>query len=255
MEHSDDPSLHGWAGTRHASLSLFLALYLMLLAFFIALIAHSTFEEQRSTRALESLNATFQRFASTSLGRFTGDAGVVVAEARAFKRTVGGLFEAAIPAAKVEEIGRGALLEVTVPTESLFEPGLASVRRPHLRLLDRLVAAMGAAPEGYRYIMEFLTASDYSTSEPSGARETLPLDRAGSLARTMVARGAAPDMILAGVSTRDAAGPDEAVFRFSLVEIEAASLDWQGPIAGDGGETGARAGGDDDDRTARPAAE
>ncbi|WP_404384841.1 hypothetical protein [Caenispirillum salinarum] len=252
MEHSDDPTLHGWAGTRHASLSLFLALYLMLLAFFIALIAHSTFEEQRSMRAMDSLNATFQRFGSTALGRFTGDAGTMVAEARAFKTTARGLFEGAIPAAKVEDVGRGRLLDVTVPAESLFEPGLAAVRRPHLRLLDRLVAAMASPPEGYRYIMEFLTASDYSTGETSGARETLALDRAGSLARTMVARGAPPDMIVAGVTTRGAAGPDEAVFRFSLVEAEAADLDWQGPIAGatTGGGTER-----ENDRAARPAAE
>jgi hypothetical protein len=252
MDHPEDPTLHGWAGTRHASLSLFLALYLMLLAFFIALIAHSTFEEKRSIRALESLNATFQRFASSSLGRFTGDAGTVVDEARAFRTTARGLFEAAIPAAKVEDIGRGALLEVTLPTESLFEPGAATVRRAHLRLLDRLVAAMGAPPDGYRYIMEFVTSSDYSTGETARTGETLALARAGSLARTMVARGAAPGLVVAGVTTRDAAGPDEAFFRFSLVEMEGTRLDWSGPIAGAQAPAGAES---VDDRPARPAVE
>lgn len=145
-------------------------------------------------------------------------------------------------------------MEVSVPADSLFEPGLAAVRRPHLRLLDRLVAAMAAPPTGYRYIMEFVTSSDYSTGETALGRETLALARAGSLARTMVARGAPPAAIAAGVVPRDGAGPDTARFRFSLVEARPAELDWQGPIGGDDGKAGARRQ-DGDDHTAQPAAE
>lgn len=204
MEHLQDLARAPQAGKRHMSLSLFLALYLMLLAFFITLISHSSFEPEKSARTIDSLNATFPAATSTSLGRFTGDAGVRVAEARAFLDVAQGMFEAAIPATRVTERASGRLLELTLPEEALFPPGVAEVRRPHLRLLDRIAAGMASAPPGYRYVMEIVTTSDYSGDVlPLGTG--LAMERAGALARAVVERGAPPDAVVTGLVPGDAA--------------------------------------------------
>lgn len=187
------------SGARHASLALFLALYLMLLAFFITLISHSSFEAEKSARTIDSLNARFQASGGTLLGRFTGDAGVVVAEARSFFEAVGTVFETAIPLARVAEPVPGRVLEVTLPAEAIFTPGLAEVRPARRDLLDRVAAAMGGAPPGYRYGMEIVIGSDYPVGDPLPLTETLATARAGALARAAVARGVPAAALAAGV--------------------------------------------------------
>ncbi len=198
MEHIEE--LARQSGKRHTSLSLFLALYLMLLAFFITLLSLSTFEEDRRTRAVESVNAAFNRFETTSLGRFTGDAGIAVQEARALYDDLQGVFEAAIPAVKISHRSQGRVMEVDLPVEALFVPGEGRLRENQLRLLDRIVAGLSSAPRGYRYVMEFVTGSDYPTGELLPLAETLAMVRAGVLARTLVERGAPPATVVVGLS-------------------------------------------------------
>lgn len=234
MEHIDDLAPPTQAGKRHMSLSLFLALYLMLLAFFITLISHSTFEEEKSARTIDSLNATFPAARSTSLGRFTGDAGVRVAEARAFHDVVSGVFEAAIPATRVTERLPGQVLELTMPAAALFRTGMAEIREPHRRLFDRIAAGMAAAPAGYRYVMEIVAGSDYPDGGPYPLGQSLAVERAASVARVMVERGAPADAVVAGLSGDDA---DEDMVRLTFRVVEAArmSLDPGEPIVGSDG--------------------
>lgn len=228
MEHIEDLA-RGDDKRQHASLSLFLALYLMLLAFFITLLSLSTFEEERAARAVDSVNATFSRSETTALGRFTGDAGVAVQEARAWQDTLEGVFEAAIPAVKVTRRSRGRIMELEFPADALFVPGEARVREVHLPLLDRIVAGLSSAPPGYRYVMEFVTGSDYPTGDMMPLGVTPAVERAAVLARTMVERGAAPGGVVTGVSAAEAG---RARMTFTVVE-EAGDADWLGrPLTG-----------------------
>ncbi|GAA0603038.1 hypothetical protein [Caenispirillum bisanense] len=226
MEHIEE--LARQSGKRHTSLSLFLALYLMLLAFFITLLSLSTFEEDRQTRAVDSVNAAFNRFETTSLGRFTGDAGLAVQEARSFHEELEGLFEAAIPAVKITHRSQGRVMEVDLPVEALFVPGEARLREPHLRLLDRIVAGLSTAPRGYRYVMEFVTGSDYPTGELLPLAETLAMARAGVLARTLVERGAPPAAVVVGVSPLEAG---RARMTFTMADEAADRPDLSRPLA------------------------
>lgn len=225
MEHIEE--LARQSGKRHTSLSLFLALYLMLLAFFITLLSLSTFEEDRSARAVDSVNAAFSRFETTTLGRFTGDAGTAVQEARALFDDIEAVFETEIAAAKVTRPGRGRLLQVEMPVDALFAPDSARIREPHLRLIDRIVAGLNSAPRGYRYVMEFVTGSDYPTGGLLPLEETLAVARAGTLARTLVDRGAPAASVAAGIAAEEAG---IARMTFSLVEDAAGRA--TGPLPG-----------------------
>lgn len=243
MEHIEE--LARQSGKRHTSLSLFLALYLMLLAFFITLLSLSHFEEERSARAVDSVNAAFNRFETTSLGLFTGDAGVAVQEARAWYDAVAGVLEAEIPASKITYRSQGRIMEVTLPAEALFVPGESRVRDAHLRLLDRMVAGVNAAPDGYRYVMEFVIGSDYPTGDLLPLGETLAVARAGTLARIMVQRGAPAGSVVVGV----AAGLEGlARMTFTMTEDRGGALDLGRPLAGG-------ADGDDNATATAPAVE
>src|SRR5690606_16970091 len=115
------------------------------------------------------------------------------------------VLQAAIPAARVEVIRPGRLMEANVPVDSLFLPGSAEMRPGQVPLVDRLVAAMSAPPPGMRYEIEFSIGSLAVAGDILPIGETPQVARAGSFARTMILRGAAGDSIVIGTGVSDPA--------------------------------------------------
>lgn len=207
MTEPDDPPTQG-ARVRRTAI-LYLSVFLPLLAFFIFLNSISTLHVVRARAVMDSLSTTFSTLLPNGEREFAAANGNVVA-AREFFDTVEAVFETAIPAAKVRTIQPGRVMQVTLRADSLFLPEKADVRPGQGALLNRLVAALSAAPPGARYEMNFLAGSPAGDGLPIG--EDLAVARAGALAREMLRRGAPPTAIVIGIAPGDGTAA-RAVFR------------------------------------------
>jgi len=185
---------------------LFLALYLLLLAFFIMLTALSSLERQRADAVMDSLTLTFApgraaRETEMGLEDLTGERQA----AEAFIALVTDLFQSAVPAIRVTETIPGLALEVRLRAEALFEPGTDILRRPRRPMLDSVVAALAGAPPGLRFEMAVIAEVAEDQDANGIARlptdgEALPIRRAGAIGRFMNDRGAAQGSVVVGLT-------------------------------------------------------
>lgn len=196
---------HGGNG----SIVLLLSLFLLLLVFFIVLNAQSVQAVSRVKAALGSLERSFHIDPRLRYGDdpFASRAGTVIAVQRL--DGVGDLFASAIAVAKVTTVAPGQLMEVRFAADELFEPGTAVIRRTHQGLIDRVAAALRESREGERVELDALLAlSPAAVAQPPG-----PVERAGALARTLVADGAPADAVTVGIERGE---PGEARLLFSI---------------------------------------
>jgi hypothetical protein len=191
-------------------MTLFLSLYLVVLAFFIVLVSISSPERVKSNAVMDSLTSTFTSILppTTLPTTFAADEGNVIA-IREFQHTLSEMFATRLRVARVEEVRPGRLMRFSLPLEALFRDGQAVVRENRFPLLDRIVAALSSRPPGLRYDMEF-------TVGRSSAGLTAEIERAGAFARQMLARGAPPDSISVAVGPGD---PERASITFYVRSI------------------------------------
>ena len=206
-------SSHGGA---NGSIVLLLSLFLLLLVFFIVLNAQSVQTVSRVKAALGSLEKSFHIDPRLRHGDdpFASRAGTVMAVQRL--DGVGDLFASAIAVAKVTVVAPGQLMEVRLAADELFEPGTATVRRDRQGLIDRVAEALRDSRAGERVELDALLAlSPAATSQPPG-----PIERAGALARTLVAVGAPAEAVTVGIERGE---PGAARLLFSVRSAEEAS--------------------------------
>lgn len=189
-----------------SNIALFLALYLLLLAFFILLNSISRIQEVKSKAVIESVTATFapSRLAGRIVAPPSADMGDVLAIEQAQDR-IGDTVRSLVPAARVEVLAPGRLMEIVLPVAALFVEGETTLRRGRLPFLDRFVAALSAVPPGYVAELEvlFSTGGDSGPGFPVG--QTPELARAGALARGLLARGMPETRLTVGLE-RDEPG-------------------------------------------------
>jgi len=221
----NDPAVVGWDELPRdeqpggeSTVTLFLALYLVVLAFFIVLVSISTPEKVKSKAVMDSLTSVFAPVLPprTSLTAFAADEGDVIA-AREFQRTISDMFATQLRVARVEEVQPGRLMRVSLPVEAMFQSGQAALRENRLSLLDRIVAAISARPPGLRFDMEFVVGRAGAIDGPSFASPTAEINRAGAFARQMLARGAPPDSISVAVGPVD---PGQALITFYVRSLD-----------------------------------
>ncbi len=188
-----------------ASISLFLSLFLLILAFFILLVSISTFEEVKSNAVMDSLSSTFKTVLPVrgDPTEFTAKDGDVFA-AQQFQDQISDIFSTAMQVAKVEIVQPGRQMRASFPVNSMFVPETAEVRPVAIPLLDRIVAALSSSPPGLKFEMEFLTAAGKGEDGMLPVNETLSLSRTGAFAREMVARGLPPSSMAVGIEAADA---------------------------------------------------
>lgn len=197
------------AGLGGANVSLFLSLFLLLLAFFIVLTSLSSHEESKAEAVLRSLEKTFSTSATSRpdpaplQGVYTGARGSFLGEARSFIDEAGAILESEIPAVRIDRPLPGRLMHARLRAAALFEDDGAILRSSRTALIDRLVAALAAAPPGLTFEVEFLVGSDYDSTNNSPSGQTLQMARAGAFARAMVARGAPPASLAVGLEPGD----------------------------------------------------
>ncbi len=193
---------------------LFLSLFLLVLAFFIILVSISTIEDVRSKAVMKSLTSTFADILppSTDLTKLMSKTGEVIG-AEEFQGEIAGLFTTHVRAVKVEVVQPGRAMRLTIPADALFFPDGEQIRPGRRDLLDRLVSSLSGRPEALRFDMQALFGDRYvdGTAMPIG--ETLPMRRAGALARALLGRGVPSDGLSVGLQPGD---PDELVMWFHV---------------------------------------
>ncbi|HYE01433.1 MAG TPA: flagellar motor protein MotB [Alphaproteobacteria bacterium] len=184
-------------GEGDGGIVLYLAVFVLLLAFFILLNAISTFERRKAGAVLDSLKDSFS--AGTLL---TGEGDdrerrEALAEAARAVESVGELFLAAIPVARIEAASEGSGMVVTLPAAEIFEGD--ALRADRGDLLDRVAAALAPRAAGVQVRLEFLAGA------AGGADDTAPLvAMAGTVARDLLERGAQPAPLSVGIERREA---------------------------------------------------
>jgi len=194
------PASGGTAARGPDSISLFLSLFLLVLAFFIILISISTLEDVKSQAVRDSLSSTFRSVLSPSTNptEFTSKDGNILA-GQEFQEQITGIFVTALQVAKVEVVRPGSLMRVKLPISSMFAENDTEIRPVTVPVLDRIVAVLSSRPPGLRFDMEFVIGSPISADKELPVRQTLETQRAGNLAREMARRGVPPDSITVGI--------------------------------------------------------
>lgn len=190
----------------------FADLICLLLSFFVMLVSLSAISETRSKAAIYSLGRAFDVGPGGPAEPFTGSDGETLA-AQQLQGRVGDVFAAVIPAAKVEVVAPGRLMQADFHADALFLEGKAQVRPGQTALFDRLVAAMQAPPPGQRLEMEVTIGTLPIEGGALPIGETPQSARVGAFAREMVARGLAPGALLVGITVGE---PDRVRLTFRL---------------------------------------
>ena len=195
------PSARGDGGK---VMAVFLGLYLLILAFFIILVAISSPEKVKSRAVMDSLTSTFATMfpSSTDLTAFNAREGDIIG-GQQFQAQVSGVFSTALQVAKVRIVQPGRRMRVLLPSNSLFFPGKAEIRPARYPLLDRIVAALSSRPPGLRFDMEFIIESDYAVGKSLPIGQTLEMARAGAFVHEMLSRGVPPDSVSIGIKPGD----------------------------------------------------
>jgi len=225
------PEMAGGPGGS-SSISLFLSLFLLVLAFFIILVSISTVEKVKSDAVKNSLTSTFKAVLtpSTDPTDFTSRDGDILA-GQPFQAEVTGIFATTIQVAKVEIVQPGKLMQIKLPTVAMFVNGKPEIRPVAAPVLDRVVAALSTRPPGLRFDMEFVIGSPYASGSSLPTEQTLQMLRAGSFAREMFRRGVPPDSVAVGL--RPGKTDEVSIWFFMRSESEA-KLPFNFKEAGDG---------------------
>lgn len=187
-----------------SSVALFLALMLLVLAFFIIMVSISQIEIAKSKAALKSIASTFSKVAPTNtqltfVSNSKGDEDV----GQQFQKEVTNIFSTVIQVTSADVIKPGREMRVQLESDVLFEIGKAEVKETNYPFLDRIVATLSARPPGFRFDIEFIIGSYHQVGNVMPESQTLEMSRAGEFARAMLARGVPPDSVTVGINPGD----------------------------------------------------
>ena len=196
-----------------SAVALFLALYLLLLAFFILLNTISTFEEVKTREVQESLSSAFASILppTTSLNPLTSLSGPLV-QARKKQEDLAKLFETEVKVTKVEVVQPGKLMEVVMYTDQLFNPEDIPLRDSQKNFINQLAATMDGAPDGLRYEVELLIGIESDKRGRLSPSQTLAVARAGTFARALETAGAPKGTAYVGLDP--SSDPQLVIFHF-----------------------------------------
>lgn len=169
-----------------------LSVYLLLLAFFVVLNSISHFELARTRAVTGSLNETFSAdgLPSEKTVPLVSTRGDIVADTAALSR-IGHLISTELALVQVQEVMPGRMMEVTLPVESMFYPGLESIDPAHRPLIEKVARALAEQSRGVRYDVDILVAGE------SG--DDMAVGRSAFLASVFVQAGAPKRNVTAGV--------------------------------------------------------
>jgi flagellar motor protein MotB len=131
-----------------SSQTLFLSLFLLILAFFILLNSMSTFEEGRSTEVMESVQLAFPSSVQAQVQEkfLSEDPGQVIGQA--LQAGLGAVFQETLPLVEITVDPTGNPLYITVPAAGVFARTTGSVTPAAEDLARRLGPMLERPPVG-----------------------------------------------------------------------------------------------------------
>ncbi len=167
-----------------STMGLFVALYLILLAFFIVLTAVSQQSASRASAAMESVNTAFKEAGDTRNGsnlkamRSAASDPVLIEIEKAFT--------SAFDVKGQYAVAGGNIYQVKLPLDYLFEPGSYRVRGTIHSTLDELLSLLRTAPTTQKQELTLLFGSGPGMVDRELTRtQEIAVRRAGSFARYM----------------------------------------------------------------------
>lgn len=210
---------HGSTTEVDTTHTLLLALFLVVLAFFIVLVSYSTIDGRRSDAIMGSLTSTFAAHRNGlqqpyQLGSAEGD---VVATDRA-EEQLATLFATRLRLDEVDVKRVGRAVELAMPTDVLFRHGSDVLRQGRLSVLDRLVATVSQrlSSTPYALTLRFERVEPADRALPYGP-DSLVVRRADLIASALVERGLPTNAITIAV---EPAHRDRFVFAFRILYDE-----------------------------------
>lgn len=170
-------------------MGLFVALYLILLAFFIVLTSFSNQAASRSALALESVNQTFKRTSKVTENNAATQSLVPASQDLALRAIQQRFFEELEIEGRFSEAGNGSL-EVRFPQDYLFEPGSLKIRRDVSPFLDQVLAvALDPSNPGSKEIAFMFGSGEGPVARDMTRSQEIAIRRAGELARYLQLSG------------------------------------------------------------------
>jgi len=178
---------------RDNSTIVFLALFLLVLAFFILLTAMSEVNEQSSQDIIQAVKGTFggdrETNLETSRERLDAEAD---AAAELVATELQALFDRDLPGARTTQTDDRVLL-VRFPEYELFSRDRPTVRRNRLPLVQEIARVIAATPPGIDHRLELSLADPAGLPDREAADRDVAVARLGHLAAAFVTEGATPD--------------------------------------------------------------
>lgn len=172
-----------------STLGLFVALYLILLAFFIILTSVSQQSVDKVSAAMDSVNTVFNE----SRGDVEPDSylsDLALASADPVLVAIQSSFVAEFDIPGKFDVSDGYIYQVQLPVTYLYEPGSYLVRSSIHPVIDQILQSLKDAPYGSRQQMVLLFGKGLGTTDGELTRsQQIAVRRAGSFARYVEERG------------------------------------------------------------------
>jgi len=205
------------------AVATYVSLFLLLFVFFIVLVSISAVQRPRARAVIDSVDAAFGHLPS-ALGLIEPPEAPrpETVSVEGFARDVTGLLTGFAPLARSNLAApSGSFLEISLPEDSVFEPGSATPRTEVLPTLDRLSLMLQhrAPGPGIRMTWRAMVPGD---APPGGAAERLAGLRAATVAARLYAEGCPGDSL--AISVDRGGGP--------TIRLDFAAIDGDEPDAG-----------------------
>ena len=175
--------------------TLFLSLFLLILAFFIVLVSISRVQDSKTNAVKASLGTTFTKIMDSSVSDFTVKDSEDPA-GKEFQEEITTIFTTHLQIAKVSIVQPGKLMIARMPVSAVFLENTSELNPSVFEFIDRTVAILGSRQPGTHFDMEFIVGV------PDGilsVEQTINMEQAGGFAREILTRGAPPDSLSVGL--------------------------------------------------------
>lgn len=205
------------------AVATYVSLFLLLFVFFIVLVSISEVQRPRARAVIDSVDAAFGHLPSAlGLVELPQAPRPDTASVEGFARDVTGLLTGFAPLARSNLAAPSdSFLEISLPEDSVFEPGSATPKTEVLPTLDRLALMLQHRSPGPGIRMTWRAMLPIDAPQ-GGAAERLAGLRAATVAARLYARGCPGDAL--AISVERGSGP--------TIRLDFAAIDGDEPDAG-----------------------